>query len=126
MEDIAKEYEDFRNLIEGDYPEAFFYYIFGKLFRWSPKDIDELDIELCCVLIEMDKKTNEQVLKELEKETPSEPKFIKRRENRIPESFPEEWEMMSVKDILNSEEFQERAKRDRQLVRTMFEKHRVK
>ena len=116
-EDISDENLDILSYLDGEYPEATFYYIFGKLFRWTPKVVDELDLELCFTLLKMERDTIKYMSKGLDEDDEDE---------KSSKSFPKEWETMSVKDILDSEEFKKRAEQDHQMMESMFNRHKVK
>ena len=107
-----KDWDEIDEIILEKYPETYFYYALGKIFGWPPNIVDELDIELCQLLIAIDIKRNEE-------ETPSRGQPIKEK----PRSMPKEWETMSVKDIMESNEFKKREKDNQDKLKAMKNTH---
>lgn len=105
--------EKLDNYIKENYPQAWIYYCMAKLFGWTPHEVDELDVNLCKVLIAIE----ESVSEEISKGTRGIPIQKKR-----PAPFPKEWENMSVKDIVNSDKFKELQQKDAKVFMTMQEK----
>jgi len=104
-------------MIEEDYPEAYIYYCMGKIFGWSPNVVDDLDLDLCRVLIAIEKKVNEKIDEGIDGKHP---KFGKRhnlKEKANP--FLEEWKDMSVKDIIDSDKFKRLQEKDGQVYMAM-------
>ena len=106
-------------IIQDEYPEAYYYYALGKLFRWSPDVIDELDVKLCEILIRMEMLNQNQPINNNEvgdSRTPTEKKI------KTP-PMPKEWEGMSVADIMKSKEFRQRGKFDENLLKAIDNTH---
>ena len=98
------------NYIKENYPQVWIYYCMAKLFNWTPTQVDELDVNLCRVLIAIEERMSE----EISKGTTGKP-----IQNKRPASFPKEWENMSAKDIVNSKKFKELQERDGQIFMAM-------
>ncbi len=106
-----RSWDELGEIISEKYPEAFYYYALGKIFGWAPDIIDGLDISLCKILIEIDMKRDEEQSDEINS-TPG------TKENKTP-SMPDEWKTMSVKDILESQEYKDKEKGNDNLLRAM-------
>lgn len=106
-----KSWDEISKIIDEKYPEAFYYYALGKIFGWTPDIIDGLDIALCRVLIEIDMKKEEEQSDEISGTS-------RTKENKTP-SMPDEWKTMSVKDILASQEYEDKEKDNDNLLRSM-------
>ncbi len=108
-----KKWDKIVKIINEEYPEAYLYFALGKMFNWSPNVIDELDIKLCHLLIEIERKQNEDDASENQGQA----------EEEKSRSMPKEWETMSVKDILETEEFKKREKDNEGKLRLMKNIH---
>jgi len=109
LDEREKELIDY---IQEEYPEAFIYYALGKLFRWQPSEIDELDFNFCLTLLKIEELNLEK--ERLELESDSEEKTSK---------FPDEWKDMPVADIIKTDKFKEAQVRDSELARMLFKEH---
>lgn len=109
MDDDEESVFDFKKvekLIEKEYPEAYMYYNLGKMFGWTPRVIDELDFDLCRILIALDEERNRIEEEDYEEEAGQTRGTKTVRSSKS--SFPEEWKDMSVKDILNTNEYKKK------------------
>jgi len=122
--DKENEFIKYEEVIEEDYPEAYIYYCMGKIFGWSPDIVDKLDIDLCRVLISIEKDVNERINEDIDnigkKKIGSGIDKDKNKKNK--NLFPEEWQNMSTKDIINSDKFKKIQEKEGQMFVAMQDK----
>lgn len=108
-------FKDLDKYVRQNYPQAYIYYAMGKVFNWPPHIVDELDVDLCSILLLIDEKVNarESVDGQVVQEKPK-------------PSFPEEWKDMKVEDIIKTEEFQKKIEENEVIFKVMKRKENVK
>lgn len=104
--DSSFDFKKVEKLIEKEYPEAYIYYNLGKMFGWTPQDVDKLDFDLCRILIALDEERNRKEEEDYEKEGGGGGSIKSPHTSKS--SFPEDWKDMSVKDILNTNEYKKK------------------
>lgn len=108
-----KSWDELDEIISELYPEAYLYFSLGKIFGWTPDVIDELDVQLCQILIAIEEKRNEE----------SNTYDGRQPTKKVQSSMPDEWKTMSVKDILASQEYKNKEKDNDNLLRSMKNTH---